>query len=89
MPLSEPDTRAKLIDPAIHAKGRSKELIRRETTLGGNACPTVRGRAAQRGLLSLATGASKIFIQAKVEAALIGRGARLPLGRSILALCQA
>src|SRR4051812_35641290 len=32
--LSEADTRAKLIDPAIHACGWSEDLICRETTLG-------------------------------------------------------
>ena len=34
MPLSEADARAKLIDPAIHARGWSEDLICRETTLG-------------------------------------------------------
>jgi len=32
MPLSESDTRAKLIDPAIHARGWTEDLIRREET---------------------------------------------------------
>ncbi|HKZ83405.1 MAG TPA: hypothetical protein VJ793_07080 [Anaerolineae bacterium] len=35
MPLSESDTRAKLIDPAIHARGWTEDLIRREETAGG------------------------------------------------------
>jgi type I restriction enzyme, R subunit len=30
MPLSEADTRAKLIDPALHDRGWSEDLIRRE-----------------------------------------------------------
>lgn len=34
MPLSESDTRAKLIDPAIHARGWTEDLIRREETAG-------------------------------------------------------
>ncbi len=34
MPLNESDTRAKLIDPAIHARGWTEELIRREETAG-------------------------------------------------------
>ena len=34
MPLNEADTRAKLIDPALHARGWSEDLIRRETTAG-------------------------------------------------------
>jgi type I restriction enzyme R subunit len=33
-PLSESDTRSKLIDPAIHARGWTEELIRREETAG-------------------------------------------------------
>jgi len=32
MPLSEADTRAKLIDPAIHKNGWSEDLIRRVET---------------------------------------------------------
>lgn len=34
MSLSEADTRAKLIDPALHAKGWTEDLIRREETAG-------------------------------------------------------
>ncbi len=34
MSLSESDTRAKLIDPALHACGWAKDLIRREETAG-------------------------------------------------------
>lgn len=34
MGLGESDTRAKLIDPAIHARGWTEELIRREQTAG-------------------------------------------------------
>lgn len=34
MPFSEADTRAKLIDPAIHARGWTEDLIRREETAG-------------------------------------------------------
>ena len=32
--LSEADTRAKLIDPAIHKQGWTEDLIRREETAG-------------------------------------------------------
>jgi len=35
MPLSEADTRAKLIDPALRDAGWTEDLIRRETTVGG------------------------------------------------------
>jgi type I restriction enzyme R subunit len=34
MSLSESDTRAKLIDPALHARGWTEDLIRREETAG-------------------------------------------------------
>lgn len=34
MPLNEADTRAKLIDPALHACGWTEDLIRREETAG-------------------------------------------------------
>jgi type I restriction enzyme R subunit len=44
--LSEADTRAKLIDPAIRACGWSEDLICRETTLG--AVEIIAGKARQR-----------------------------------------
>ena len=34
MSLTESDTRAKLIDPAIHARGWTEDLIKREETAG-------------------------------------------------------
>lgn len=34
MSLSEADTRAKLIDPALHTRGWTEDLIRREETAG-------------------------------------------------------
>jgi type I site-specific restriction endonuclease len=34
MSLNESDTRAKLIDPAIHSRGWTEDLIRREETAG-------------------------------------------------------
>ena len=37
MGLGEADTRAKLIDPAIHARGWTEDLIRREETAGAIA----------------------------------------------------
>lgn len=46
MPLSEADTRAKLIDPAIHARGWTEDLIRREET--APAVEIERGRARRR-----------------------------------------
>ena len=35
MPLNEVDTRAKLIDPALHSKGWTEDAISRESTAGG------------------------------------------------------
>src|SRR5579875_2100116 len=35
MALNEADTRAKLIDPAIHGRGWTEELVKREVTAGG------------------------------------------------------
>ena len=46
MPLSEADTRSKLIDPAIHQCGWSEDLICRETTLG--AVEIVAGKPRRR-----------------------------------------
>ena len=46
MPLTESDTRAKLIDPAIHARGWTEELIRREETAG--AIEIVEGKPRKR-----------------------------------------
>jgi type I restriction enzyme R subunit len=34
MPFSESDTRAKLIDPVLHSRGWTEDLIRREETAG-------------------------------------------------------
>lgn len=61
MPLSEADTRAKLIDPAIHARGWSEDMICRETTLG--AVEIVGGRARRR-----AGGRSDYTLRVRVTA---------------------
>ncbi len=45
-PLSEADTRAKLIDPAIHVRGWTENLIRREETAG--AIEIVDGKPRKR-----------------------------------------
>jgi type I restriction enzyme R subunit len=47
MALSEADTRAKLIDPAIHARGWTEDLIRREETDG--AVEMIGDRPRRRG----------------------------------------
>lgn len=46
MGLSKSDTRAKLIDPAIHARGWTEDLIRREETAG--AIEVIGGKARKR-----------------------------------------
>jgi type I restriction enzyme R subunit len=46
MPLSEADTRAKLIDPAIHKRGWTEDLIRREETAG--TVEIINGKARRR-----------------------------------------
>ncbi len=47
MPLSESDTRAKLIDPALHQRGWTEDLIKREETAG--TIEIIDGRARRRG----------------------------------------
>ena len=49
MPLSESDTRAKLIAPAIHARGWTEDLIRREETAGAIEILDGRPRKRSRG----------------------------------------
>ena len=46
MPLSEADTRAKLIDPAIHRQGWTEDLIRREESAG--SIEIIAGQARRR-----------------------------------------
>jgi len=46
MPLNESDTRAKLIDPAIHRRGWTEDLIRREETAG--TVEIINGKARRR-----------------------------------------
>src|SRR3989441_9829829 len=49
MPLGEADTRAKLIDPALHARGWSEDLIRREETAGAFGVVGERARRRPKG----------------------------------------
>lgn len=46
MPLSEADTRAKLIDPAIHKRGWTEDLICREESAG--SIEVIGGEATRR-----------------------------------------
>jgi type I restriction enzyme R subunit len=49
MPYNEADTRAKLIDPAIHKCGWTEDLIRREETAGAIEIVAQKGRRRSRG----------------------------------------
>ena len=49
MGLGETDTRAKLIDPALHPRGWTKDLIRREETAGAVEIVADRPRRRKRG----------------------------------------
>ena len=49
MPFGEADTRAKLIDPALHARGWTEDLIRREETAGAVEIVGDRPRRRARG----------------------------------------
>lgn len=49
MPYGESDTRAKLIDPAIHTRGWTEDLIRREETAGAIEIVEGRPRRQSRG----------------------------------------
>ncbi len=62
MSLGESDTRAKLIDPALHACGWTEDLIRREETAG--AVEVVEGQARRR-----AEGRMDYTLRVRVNAA--------------------
>src|SRR5260370_42355526 len=62
MATSEADTRAKLIDPAIHARGWTEDLIRREETAG--AIEIVGGKAREQ-----AKGRTDYTLRVQVNAA--------------------
>ncbi len=49
MGLGETDTRAKLIDPAIHARGWTEELIRREESAGAIEIVAARRASGRAG----------------------------------------
>jgi type I restriction enzyme R subunit len=60
--LSEADTRAKFIDPAIHACGWTEDLIKREETAGAIEIDEATGRARRR-----ARGRIDYTLRAKVN----------------------
>jgi Type I site-specific restriction-modification system, R (restriction) subunit and related helicases len=49
MPYNESDTRAKLIDPALHARGWTEDLIKREETAGAIEIVGDRARRRSKG----------------------------------------
>jgi len=49
MPLSEADTKAKLVDPVLHSRGWTEDLIRREETAPGIDIVEGKPRRRQRG----------------------------------------
>jgi len=61
MPFGEADTRAKLIDPALHSRGWTEDLIRREETAG--AVDVLDGRARRR-----ARGRTDYTLRVKIAA---------------------
>lgn len=76
MPLSEADTRAKLIDPALHARGWTEDLIRREETAGaveivdGQPRKRSQGRTDYTLRIKVTSGAQPVavaLIEAKAE----------------------
>ena len=76
MGLNETDTRAKLIDPALHAVGWTEDLIRREETAGaieivdGKAKWQAKGRVDYTLRVKVQEGAQPValaLIEAKAE----------------------
>ena len=84
MPLSEEDTRAKLIDPALHARGWTENHITREVTAAPVIVEEGRARRAPRGgrmdyvLRVIAQPATQpvaiAYVEAKPESAAPGHG---------------
>lgn len=95
MALSEADTRAKLIDPAIHLRGWSEDMICRETTLG--AVEIIAGKARRRSsgrtdytlrvrVTNEAQPVAVALIEAKKESLPPGHG--LDQAKGYLAACR-
>lgn len=81
--MSEADTRAKLIDPAIHKRGWTEDMIRREKTagsieiIGGKARRRARGQVDYTLRLKVATDAQPVavaLIEAKKSSLPAGHG---------------
>lgn len=83
MDMSEADTRAKLIDPTIHKRGWTEDMIRREETagsieiIGGKARRRSRGQVDYTLRLKVATDAQPVavaLIEAKKSSLPAGHG---------------
>src|SRR3989338_1940150 len=72
MPLREADTRAKLIDPALHARGWTEDLIRREETAGAVEIVGDRPRRRAKGRVDYTL---RVKVNATSQPVAGGRGA--------------
>jgi len=84
MPLNEADTRAKLIDPAIHTRGWTEDYIKREVSAG--SIEIIEGKAHRRAkgrvdytLRIRVTAESQPVAVALIEA----KAERLPAGHGL------
>ncbi len=59
MALSEADTRAKLIDPALYTRGWTEDLIRREETAGAIEIIAGKPRRRAKGRYSLTVSSER------------------------------
>src|SRR5574341_357748 len=79
MSLGEADTRAKLIDPALHARGWAEDLIRREETAGAVEIVGERPRRRARGRVDYTLrGKANAQSQAVAVALLEAKAEHLP-----------
>ncbi|MCB2230285.1 DEAD/DEAH box helicase family protein [bacterium] len=82
--LNEADTRAKLIDPAIHRCGWTEDLIRREETAGGVDIVNGRARRRSRGKIDYVLRVKVNIATQPVALALIeAKRADLPPGHGL------
>ncbi len=72
MPLSESDTRAKLIDPVLHASGGTEDLIRCEETAGAVEIVEAQARKRSQGRVDYTLKVKVISEAQPAVVALIG-----------------
>src|SRR5437870_8721858 len=84
MPHGEADTRAKLIDPALHTRGWTEDLIRREETAGAIEIVDGKPRKRARGRVDYTL---RIAINAETQAVAVAlieaKAEHLPLGHGL------